>query len=213
MSKKNAKINFANLSENAVILLSGYNQAIVALKQLKEQYKSDSDKIQKNLDALMEESAGEVSESRKIEIQQLVFTLNKQAKALDLQFAADCKPHNKAKAAALALVPDNIYKGYVSAWETGKKSVWERDIKEFIVAMGINVGDCVAIKNFADLFQVRCAGSRNAGVKDGNMLIKVKGQRTFDDTVIRCFIQHCVEDKGVLDRAEDGTLTKHNFAQ
>lgn len=218
MSKKNQKIQLATMSTQAVSLLSGYSVAITALKKLTDAHKAEVAKHQENITKLLQEveestKLGKLSADRKTAIEQLITTLNGKIMKADLQFKEDKKPYVTAKNAALALVPQNIYDGYCKAWGDGNTALWNVDIREFLRATGIDVGNDVAVQNFANVMRVRCAGSRNASAKDtSGRLLSVKGQRSFDDSVMKTFIDYCVIEKGVLDRAEDGTITKHVFA-
>ena len=219
-AKKNQKVNLATMSESAIALLSGYSVAITELKKLSDAHKADSDKISADIKTLLKESedgkkTGTLTDDRRTEIEQLVYTLNNRQMALDVQFKEDKKPYVKAKNSALALVPQNIYDGYVAAWGDGNTALWNVDIAEFLKATGIDIHDnVVGVANFANVMRVRCSGSRNAPKSDtSGRLLAAKGQRTFDETVMKCFLDYCVVEKSVLDRAEDGTITKHIFEQ
>ena len=184
MSKKNLKINLSTMSENAVALLSGYSVAVVALKKLSDAHKAESDRLTANIAELLKEveegkKLGTLTPERSEQIAQLITTLNMKKMQNDEQFKEDKKPYTAAKKAALVMVPENIYDGYVKAWEGGSVALWNVDICAFLRATGIDTSDDVRVQNFANIMKV--------------------------------FIDHCVVEKGVLDRAEDGTITRHCF--
>lgn len=218
-SKKNQKVNLSTMSEQAVSLLSGYSVAITELKKLSDAHKATVDEIDKKVADLLKEAeegkkTGTLSEERQAAIEQLVYTLGNQRMRADKAFTEAKKPFNTAKNAALALVPQSIYDGYVAAWADGNVALWNVDICAFLRATGIKIGDNVTgVQNLANVIRVRCAGSRNASSKknDTGMLLAAKGQRNFDETVMKCFIDYAVVEKHVLDRAEDGTITRHEF--
>lgn len=217
MSKKNQKVQLATMSTEAIALLSGFSVAITEIKKLTDAHKTAVDAVKKNIETLMTEveegeKLGTLTAERKSEIEQLLYVLQKKIVTLDNALKDDKKPYIKAKKSALALVPENIYSGYKSAWESGKTAVWNADIRAFLKATGVEVGNDTAVQNFADIMTVRCSGSKNASAKDeSGRLLAVKGQRTFEETVMKTFIDYCVVEKGVLDRAEDGTITRHDF--
>lgn len=217
-AKKNQKVNLATMSESAVSLLSGYSVAITALKKLTDAHKDEVSRLNENIQTLLKEAEegkkmGTLTDERRSQIESLITTLNVRIMKADVQFKEDKKPYTSAKNSALALVPQNIYDGYVSAWGDGNTALWNVDIAEFLKATGIDVRDnVVGVANFANVMRVRCSGSRNASPKDtSGRLLAAKSQRSFDDTVMKCFIDYCVVEKGILDRAEDGTITKHIF--
>lgn len=217
MSKKNQKVQLATMSAQAVSLLSGYSVAITALKKLTDAHKAEVSAHQENIKKLLQEveestKLGKLAPDRKVAIEQLITTLNGKIMRADIKFKEDKKPYVTARNAALALVPQNIYDGYVKAWGDGNTAMWNVDITAFLRATGVDVGNDVAVQNFANVMRVRCAGSRNASAKDtSGRLLSVKGQRSFDDTVMKTFIDYCVVEKRVLNRAEDGTITKVSF--
>jgi len=219
MSKKNQKVQLANLSTEALALLSGYSVAITEIKKLSATHKAENDRIRANIETLKKEAADgkklqTLTTDREEEIQSLIETLTLQIMRNDAQFQSDKKPYVKAKNAALAMIPEDVYRSYTRAWEDGKDALWVADIKKFLEATGVDVGNEVAVANFAAVMKIRCAGSRNASAKDtSGRLLAVKGQRTFDETVMKCFIDYAVVEKGVLDRAEDGTITRHIFEE
>lgn len=218
-SKKNQKVQLANMSEQAISLLSGYSVAITELKKLSDAHKEAVDGVQKNIDELLKEAedgkkVGTLTDERQQEIEQLVFTLNNKKMRLDIKFRDDKKPFTTARNSALALVPQSIYDGYAKAWGDGNADLWNADICAFLRATGIKIEDATGVQNFANVIRVRCAGSRNASSKknESGMLLQTKSQRNFDDTVMKCFIDYCVVEKHVLDRAEDGTISRHDFS-
>lgn len=218
-SKKNQKVQLANISEQAISLLSGYSVAITELKKLSDAHKADVEKIDGQIAELLKEAeegkkTGTLAEDRRQAIEQLVFTLNNQKLRLDIKFRDDKKPFVTAKNNALALIPQSIYDGYAKAWADGNTALWNVDICAFLRATGIKISDVTGVQNFANVIRVRCAGSRNASSKknESGMLLQAKGQRNFDETVMKCFIDYCVVEKHVLDRAEDGTISRHDFS-
>lgn len=217
MSKKNQKLQLANLSVEVVNKLSGYSVAITALKKLANQFKADTKPLEDERKKLLEEvtektKLNTLTQARKVEIETRLTVISTDIMKLENQLKEDKKPYTKAKKDALVLVPQGIYDSYCKAWESGQDALWTVDLREFVKACGINVENDIAVANFAGIMKVRCAGSKNAtGKDDTGRLLAVKGQRTFDETVMKTFIDYCVIEKKVLDRAEDGTITKVVF--
>lgn len=216
-SKKNQKLQLSAISAVAVENLSGYSRALVELKKLTDAHKAAVEPLEKERDNLLKEFAegkklNTLTQEREVAIQTRLTLISRDIMALDADLKEDKKPWNKAKKSALVMIPESIYGSYKSAWADGQDALWTVDIRNFIRACGINAENDVAVANFAGVMKVRCAGSRNASAKDtSGMLLAAKSQRTFDETIMKTFIDYCVVEKKVLTRAADGTITKVEF--
>lgn len=217
MSKKNEKLQLADLNIQAVEKLSGYSMALVALKKLADAHKAKVTPLETERAGLLKEFAeseklGTLTQERKVAIETRLTLISRSIMSLEDDYKEDKKPYNKAKKDALVMVPGSIYESYKAAWENGNDALWTVDLSNFVRACGINVDNDTAVANFANVMKVRCAGSRNASAKDTTgRLLAVKGQRTFDETVMKTFIDYCVVEKRVLTRTENGEIEKVQF--
>lgn len=217
MSKKNEKLQLADLNIQAVEKLSGYSVALVALKKLADDHKAKVTPLETERAELLKEFAeseklGTLTQERKVAIETRLTLISRSIMSLEDEYKEDKKPYNKAKKAALAMVPGSIYESYCKAWESGQDALWTVDLRNFVRACGIDTSNETAVANFAGVMKIRCAGSKAAGSKDTTgRLLAVKGQRTFDETVMKTFIDYCVVEKHVLTRAENGEIEKVQF--
>lgn len=217
MSKKNQKLQLADLNIQAVEKLSGYSVAIVALKKLADQYKANIAPLEEERDKLLKEynegkKLNTLTQVREVEIETRLTMISRDLMTKEEEYKEDKKPYNKAKKAALVMVPGSIYESYCKAWESGQDALWTVDLRNFVRACGIDTSNDTAVANFAGVMKIRCAGSKSAGAKDTTgRLLAVKGQRTFDETVMKTFIDYCVVEKRVLTRTENGEIEKVQF--
>lgn len=214
MSKKQSKIQLANISTCALGLISQYSEAVVALRRLAEEYDSKVSPLEKEREELLEELSGVVMPAREAEINSRLAGISMTIMKYDRELKLARKPYRARQNAALALIPENIYQGYLRAWETGASGQWEADIMEFLGAIGLATDNGYAVRNFADTMKIRCAGSRRTSKKDtSGRILTTRSERQFETFVLETFIDYCVIEKRVLVRDEIGTLRRTIWEQ
>lgn len=213
MSKKSKKLNLAELSTRGLELLNGYSVAAVSLKRLAAEQAAEEKPLTAEREELRKELIADgTTAARRAEIGTRLFGISKELTAIAAEYGEEKKPHRRAQSAALALVPEEVYRGYVTAWESGADALWTVCIRDFVRRIGIGVEDDVKVANFAATMKFRVSGSRKATKKDeSGRTLAAKSARTFDRAVMDAFIDYAVVDKGVLDRAADGSLSRHVF--
>ena len=223
-------INFGKMSQGTIFNLNNYSKAVKTLEDMQKQLKIANEKL-----AEIQEKRNKAFEEDKLTRDEIIkkYPLSKQQKEVNSIIEA-MKPHKEAMKKATGFVPVGIYEAYKLAMlkgniratgslevTSGKKSKMV-EIKE-----GFSFKDCVIsyVRNFGtDCFEtvtdkniekvattllLRCSGMRKNN--KGTTLSTYKSKQGFHDLFIRVVIDYLVYEKGVLDRAEDGSITRHQF--
>lgn len=224
MSKK---VYFGKIKGSFVTMLSDYNQALFALKDLKTDHKAKLEELNNKLENLKTQRA-EAVESGECTPDEAVakydaLPITTAINAEDAAYKKACEPHNKAIKLLQATIPDELYYAYVLSGEKGMnakgkvtvgKSTYVVDksfkgiLKGWLEDIGVVGADSdTALNKFAEVMALGVAGlKKQSNLEKG--YVKRKASSEYKDLVIRYMIQVLVIDKGVLSMAEDYSLTK-----
>lgn len=224
-------INFRTMSAKTVNMFSQFNVALRSLQALREKYKADCAKIEQDRNKIIEDRNNAIDNGLNADDAYRKYSLVEVEKAqnrLDLQYEKDCEPHKKAKKAAMDMLDDNLYLGYLLAQANGslaskgkvkvKKGknfeTHELDksyvdmIKAFLVDMGAgHADDAKAVRKVANIIAVRTSGMIK--VNKGTDYIKVKSATQYKELALCVLLQYLVIDKSVLVQADDFSLSKN----
>lgn len=210
------KINFGTINAQVLTVLNNWNYVDLNGREVRKTAQAQIGSAQKKVDDILAlrtdaVSAGmpideAVSKFSTIEAQNALLKAQDDAKdvAKDLR-----EKQNQAK----ALVPVDLYKAYTVKNTTGDSTPFVAGITEFLATIGVNMPE-VATEKFAETLAVRLGRSRATGSNknDGHKTQDLK-EKSFADMIIREFLEFLIFDKGVLDQAQDGTLSYHDFSK
>lgn len=227
------KIIFGTINAESMKKISGYHQAYVELKNLKEWYKTESGKISDKIFKLLEDR-------KKAEEQGMLHdeaiskydrsSLDNEQRALEVKYEDKCKPHKEIIKNAMTLIPDSIYYGYCVAMNkgdcsaTGKitlkkgKNTEEHEVKtsfktacyEFAITIGLgNAENDTAMRKFADIMKTRAGGVRKCN--KGDDFITLKSSSQFKELFMLCFLQYVIHEKKVVVINGDNTLSMREY--
>lgn len=233
MSKK---INLGTINTESMEKFSNFHVATASLKSLREQYKSDKDKISveiaKVVDArktAKEKGMSDEDATAKFSLEPCYKKLNK----LDEELKANCKPYNESKRDALKLLPVNLHYAYRLAMLKGDlnatgKLVTKRDpktnevkeevtldkslkcyVKDFLTAIGLDASNDTALTKFAQTMAVWTGGMMKSN--KGEDFLKAKGASQFNELFMLAFLQYTIREKGIITVNADNTLSMTVF--
>lgn len=208
------KINFGMINADSLKAFSAWNVVDVTGTAVRSTAKQAVTTAQATLDALLASRAQAMAAGmsaddaiRKYSTVQAQVDLEKAQNA----YKDTCADLRNRQVPARALIPADLYKAYVLKNQSGDFEPFVLGVREFLVTLGLDA-PAVASEKFAETICARI-GRKNATGKaktEGHKSADLTKQ-AFADRFIREFLEFCLIDKGVLDQAEDGTLSLHNF--
>lgn len=207
------KINAATMTAEALCKVSKYHQATVQLRNLTAKHKDVASKLQEELDAIWQqredaEKAGELS-GDEIAAKFSTVEAEKAIRAENVAFKAACDPWKRAQMDARKMVPKDIYVSYKEAYEKGNITNYEKDIKCFLLGLGIQVPTPVQLNKIARKFVVRTSGARKANQKaaaEGHY-ISEKSKVQYADIFMLAILEWLIVDNSkVFEVLNDNTL-------
>lgn len=210
------KINFGTINAQAVDALNAWNYVDLNGQEVRKQAKALIDAAQGQIDSILALRAEAVKNGMSIDEAVAKFsTVKAQTDLLNLQETAkeQAKVLREKQNKAKALVPADLYKAYTVKNATGDSAPFVAGIREFLATLGINTPE-VATEKFAETLAVRIGRVKATGKvkREGHKSQDFK-EAQFADMVIREFLEFLINDKGVLDQAQDGTLSYHDFSK
>lgn len=208
------KINFGTINNQAMEAINNWNYVDLNGAEVRKTAKAQVESAQKKVDDILAIRADAVAQGLTVdEAVQKYSTVEAQASLLKAQDDAKdvAKNLREKQNGAKALVPADLYKAYTVKNQTGDAAPFVLGIREFLGTIGINTPD-VATAKFAETLAVRLGRNNATGKqkKEGHKRQDLK-EAQFADAVIREFLEFLINDKGVLDQAQDGTLSYHDF--
>lgn len=210
------KINFGTINNQAMEALNNWNYVDLNGAEVRKTAKAQVESAQKKIDDILAFRADAVADGMTVdEAVQKYSTVEAQASLLKAQDDAKdvAKNLREKQNQAKALVPVDLYKAYTVKNTTGDSAPFVAGITEFLATLGINTPE-VATEKFAETLAVRLGRGKATGSskKDGHKTQDLR-EKSFADMVIREFLEFLIFDKGVLDQAQDGTLSYHDFSK
>lgn len=210
------KINFGTINAQALTALNNWNYVDLNGREVRKTAQAQINSAQKKIDDILALRADAVAQGMPIdEAVQKYSTVEAQASLLKAQDdqKETAKGLREKQNEAKALVPVDLYKAYTVKNTTGDSAPFVAGITEFLATLGINTPE-VATEKFAETLAVRLGRGKATGgnKKDGHKTQDLK-EKSFADMVISEFLEFLIFDKGVLDQAQDGTLSYHNFSK
>lgn len=237
-SNKKVNINLGTINTTSMEKLSAFHYAIMELRRLREEKKSEIEKVEKQIEELKEDRKKALEKGASVDEVVAKFDilpLTNKISAIEEKFKKDCEPHNKSKKSAMELIPTDIYYAYLLVQSTGNPSakgtvVTKRDkdgkvkesvkvektlcvlIKDFANTIGLgNADNESAISSFATLMATRTNGMIKSS--KGEDYIKVKSENQYKEIFMLAFLQYAVIDKKVIIKNEDNTLKMRDFSK
>lgn len=213
MSKK---INASTITNQAISMLSSYNQATLELRSLANTFKAENDKLYAEKDEILNnrQKALDNGESiDKVAVQYSTVDVDKRIRALSEKYKADCEPWRAAQRNARKLVPKDVYESYKAAYVKGTITAYEADVKNFLTSLGISVPTAAQLNKTARTFVVRTSGARRASAKkaeDGHY-ISEKSSVAYKDVFMLAVLEWLVTEKKVLKVLADNTLVRVQY--
>lgn len=208
------KINFGTINAQAIEALNAWNYVDLNGQEVRKTAKAQVDSAQKKIDDILALRHQAVAEGLSIDEAVAKYsTVEAQAILLKAQDNVKdvAKSLREKQVRAKALVPADLYKAYTVKNATGDSAPFVAGIREFLATLGINTPE-VATEKFAETLAVRIGRGKATGKvkREGHKSQDFK-EAQFADMVIREFLEFLINDKGVLDQAQDGTLSYHDF--
>lgn len=210
------KINFGTINNQAMEALNNWNYVDILGGEIRATAKKAVNDAQARIDAILAERQeavkGGMSLDDAVKAHSTVEAQSALLKAQDNQ-KETAKSLREKQNGAKALVPADLYKAYTVKNQNGDAAPFVLGIREFLATIGINTPD-VATAKFAETLAVRLGRNNATGKqkKEGHKRQDLK-EAQFADAVIREFLEFLINDKGVLDQAQDGTLSYHDFSK
>lgn len=210
------KINFGTINAQALTALNDWNYVDLNGAEVRKTAKAQIDSAQKKVDDILALRANAVAQGMPIdEAVQKYSTVDAQADLLKAQDNSKdvAKNLREKQNGAKALVPVDLYKAYTVKNTTGDSAPFVAGIAEFLATLGINTPE-VATEKFAETLAVRLGRNKATGAakREGHKTQDLKSAQ-FADMLIREFLEYLLNDKGVLDQSQDGTLSYHDFSK
>ena len=223
-------INFRNIKADYVSMFSQFNAAFRNLQTLREQYKADCVSIEEKRSKILEERNKAIDDGMSADDAYRKYSLvevDREQNKRDLQYENDCKPWKESKKAAMDLLDDDLYLGYLLAQSKGslaskgsvtikkgkKLEKHELDksyvdmIKAFLAEIGAGHADNdKAVSKVANIIAVRTSGMIKCN--KGTDYIKVKSATQYKELALCVLLQYLVIDKGILVQQDNYTLAK-----
>jgi len=206
-------INASTITDNAISMLSSYNQATLILRKLANDYKEANSALLAQKDELLEKRDNALKEGASIDRVSVEFStvdIDRQIRALSEKYKADCEPWRAAQRNARKLIPKDVYASYQDAYAKGKISAYEADVKNFLASLGVQIPTTAQLNKLARLFVVRTSGSRRASSKkaEEGHYISEKSKVQYADIFMLAILEWLVTDKKVLVVLPDSTLVR-----
>lgn len=207
------KINAGTITDNAIIMLSSYNQATLVLRKLAEEYKEENARLVEEKEKVLEARQKALDEGKSLDVVAQEFSIvesDKAIKAAAEKYKADCEPWRAAQRNARKLVSKDIYESYVQAYSKGKLTAYEADVKNYLASLGIQVPTVAQLTKIAKVFVVRTSGSRRASSKKAaeGHYISEKSKVQYCDIFMLAILEWLVTEKKVLKVLPDNTLVR-----
>lgn len=223
------KINLGTINNATMKKLSQFNVAVYKLRDLaseknKELQVLEAERLVITKKRQEAQANGKtldevIREYSVVEIEGKIGDLEKKYKEL-------MEDHKKNKKdIPSSLVPAGLYNAYQLAMQKGdlaakgwliieKKSGDEKyeidksfkdQIKDFLVNIGCDASNNTALDKFVTVMSVRTAGMIQCN--KGEHYVKVKSVYQFNTIFVRAFLEYCINDKGVITKNKDYTLS------
>ena len=211
-------INALTITDNAISMLSAYNQAVLVLRNLADKYKEDNSALVEKKDQLLadRQTALDAGESiDKVAVEFSTVEIDKAINALAEKYKADCEPWRAAQRNARKLIPKDVYASYQAAYVKGSISAYEADVKNFVTSLGVTIPTTAQLNKLARLFVVRTSGARRASSKKAaeGHYISEKSKVQYADIFMLAILEWLVTDKKVLEVLPDNTLVRKVYAK
>ena len=210
------RINAGTITKQAITMLSAYNQATLVLRKLAEEYKEESARLLEAKSKILEERQAALDAGKSVDVVTVEYSIVDADKAIQAaaeKYKADCEPWRAAQRNARKLIPKDIYESYVAAYEKGKLTAYEGDVKVFLTSLGITIPTAAQLTKIAKIFVVRTSGARRASSKKAaeGHYISEKSKVQYADIFMLAILEWLVTDKKVLKVMPDNTLVKVEY--
>ena len=203
------------INKASIGTLSKYNEAVLVLRGLAEEFKGKMDKLSTQKEEILtarQEALDKGASVDKVAQEFSIVEIDKAINAAQVDYKAKCEPWRKAQADARKMIPKDIYISYKAAYEKGSLNGYANDIKDFLSTLGITANSIQALNKLARTFVARTSGARRASAKkaaEGNY-ISEKSKVQYADIFMLAMLQWLVTDKKVLKVLPDNTLVKND---
>lgn len=206
-------INANTITDEAITMLSKYNQATLVLRNLADKFKEENSKLMEAKDKILEERQKALDEGKSVDQvtqEYSVIEADKAIKALNEQYKKDCEPWRNAQRDTRKLVSKDIYVSYTEAFAKGKLTAYEADVKNYLSSLGIQVPTAAQLTKIAKVFVVRTSGARRASSKKAaeGHYISEKSKVQYADIFMLAILEWLVTEKKVLKVLPDNTLVR-----
>lgn len=222
MSKK---VNFGTLKAEALTTFSEWNVANFKLRALQAEYSAKIAPINEKIEAIKEERKkaieGGMSTDEAISKYSLTEANEELLKAKS-DYQEACKPYKKDMSEAQKYIPDSVYYAYAIALKKGDNNAigeirlnenkaiivtesFKKSVGNFLAEIGCYTDSDRALDKFVTVM----INGTNGFIKSnkGSSYVRLKNMNTYKDLFIRVFLEHVVNNIGVVTRNKDNTLS------
>lgn len=209
------KLNFGNISAETLSVLNKWNKADIFGADRRATAKTQVNAAQEQVDTIKRLRDEAVAGGMSVDDAIRAFPMREAMATLENAkdgYNAVCKAIREEQNEAKALIPENMYQAYVVRNISGDSTEFCAQVREFLVSIGLEA-PAVASAKFADIIASRIGRRKASGKakKEGHKTSDLT-KASFADMFIREFLEFCINEKGVLDQLEDGTLKMHDFS-
>ena len=222
MSKK---VNFGTINAEALSMFSDWNVANFKLRSLKADFDAKVAPIDKRIEEIKANRAkaieGGMSTDEAISKYSLTEANEELLKAKSAYQEA-CKPYKKDMSEAQKYIPDSVYYAYAIALKKGDNNAigeirlndnkaiivtdsFKKSVGNFLAEIGCYTDSDRALDKFVTVM----INGTNGFIKSnkGSSYVRLKNMNTYKDLFIRVFLEHVVNNIGVITRNKDNTLS------
>lgn len=210
-------INFGTINTVSMDVLSAFNVARVSLElekarfsKIRKELETKKEEIIKNRETDLAKGVSVDEVTAKYSTMAIETELRKE-KAIHEEIVA---PFNEAKNNAItAFCTEDLYNAYTETVANGTTSKLSLEITKFLSALGVNTPE-KGVSKFAQLMSIRVNGrlvSNGKNFLNKGEYVKNRSQKQFFEQFINEFLEYVVNEKGVVIRNEDSTLSLKQF--
>lgn len=222
MSKK---VNFGTINAEALSMFSDWNVANFKLRSLKADFDAKVAPIDKRIEEIKANRAKAIEEGMSTDEAISKYSINEaQTERLkaESEYQEACKPYKKDMSEAQKYIPDSVYYAYAVALKKGDNNAigeirlndnkaiivtdsFKKSVGNFLAEIGCYTDSDRALDKFVTVM----INGTNGFIKSnkGSSYVRLKNMSTYKDLFIRVFLEHVVNNIGVVTRNKDNTLS------
>ena len=222
MSKK---VNFGTINAEALSMFSDWNVANFKLRSLKADFDAKVAPIDKRIEEIKANRAKAIEEGMSTDEAISKYSINEaQTERLkaESEYQEACKPYKKDMSEAQKYIPDSVYYAYAVALKKGDNNAigeirlndnkaiivtdsFKKSVGNFLAEIGCYTDSDRALDKFVTVM----THGTNGFIKSnkGSSYVRLKNMSTYKDLFIRVFLEHVVNNIGVVTRNKDNTLS------